>query len=130
MPINLSAHTFTKHEKLCSLKQLDELFEAGKGFYQSPFRFVYLQTDYPQAFPVKVVISVAKRNFKKAVDRNRIKRLIRENYRLLKPELYEHLNHQNKNYLLGIIFTGKQMPEFEEVKIGIDKGLKKLTQMI
>jgi ribonuclease P protein component len=130
MPINLSAHTFTKHEKLCSIKQLDALFEAGKGFFQTPFRFVYLQTDYPQPFPIKVVISVSKRNFKKAVDRNRIKRLIRENYRMLKPDLYEHLQAQNKNYLLAIIFTGKQLPEFIDVKNGLDIGFKKLIQLI
>ena len=130
MPPTLTAYTFNKQEKLCSAKQLDILFERGKGFYQSPLRLVYLEANQPQIFPAQIVITVSKRNFKKAVDRNRIKRLIRENYRLNKSLLYEHLQAKNKNILLGVIFTGKELPEFEEIKLSLVKGLQKLITLV
>ncbi|MEY4877278.1 MAG: hypothetical protein RL708_2428 [Bacteroidota bacterium] len=130
MPVNLSAHTFTKQEKLCSPKQLDVLFEKGKSFYQTPVRFVFFETEQLQPFPVQIVVSVSKRNFKKAVDRNRIKRLIRENYRLNKSNLYQHLHLKNKNILLAITFIGKDLPEFAIIETSIIKGLQKLITLV
>ncbi|MFM2224465.1 MAG: hypothetical protein RJA07_667 [Bacteroidota bacterium] len=130
MPVNLSAHTFTKQEKLCSPKQLDVLFEKGKSFYQTPVRFVFFETEQLQPFPVQIVVSVSKRNFKKAVDRNRIKRLIRENYRLNKSNLYQHLHLKNKNILLAITYIGKDLPEFAIIETSITKGLQKLITLV
>jgi ribonuclease P protein component len=130
MPVNLSAHTFTKQEKLCSPKQLDVLFEKGKSFYQTPVRFVFFETEQLQPFPVQIVVSVSKRNFKKAVDRNRIKRLIRENYRLNKSNLYQHLHLKNKNILLAITYIGKDLPEFAIIETSIIKGLQKLITLV
>ncbi|MFM2048945.1 MAG: hypothetical protein RI955_1493 [Bacteroidota bacterium] len=130
MPVNLLAHTFTKQEKLCSPKQLDILFEKGKSFYQTPVRFVFFETEQLQPFPAQIVVSVSKRNFKKAVDRNRIKRLIRENYRLNKSNLYQHLHLKNKNILLAITYIGKDLPEFAIIETSITKGLQKLITLV
>jgi ribonuclease P protein component len=130
MTLNLLAPTFTKQEKLCSTKQLDLLFEKGKGFYVSPFRFVFIETEQNQLFPAQIVVSVSKRNFKKAVDRNRIKRLIRENYRLNKSNIYQHLHSKNKNIHLGIIFICKELPDFEITKSALQKGIEKLITLV
>ncbi|MEN9522497.1 MAG: hypothetical protein RL065_874 [Bacteroidota bacterium] len=130
MTVSLTEFTFKKQEKLCSTKQLNLLFEKGKGFYQTPLRLIYLETNQPQIFPVQIVITVSKRNFKKAVDRNRIKRLIRENYRLNKAILYQHLQQKNKKIFIGIIYTGKEMPEFDNIKSALLKGIEKLIQSV
>ena len=79
--------------------------------------------------PVQVLVSVSKRNFKNAVDRNRIKRLVREVYRKNKNILYETRNRQGKLLLLGIIFTGKTIPEYAEVEQKIILILHRLNEL-
>ena len=79
--------SFPKKEKLTSKIIIDRLFKEGESTFKYPFRILFLSdTSYSEPFP-QIVISVSKRNFKHAVDRNRIKRLIREAYRLQKNEL-------------------------------------------
>lgn len=101
-------YTFPKEEHLCRKKLIDELFgKQGSSFGVYPLRVVWLASHAPTAAPPQVLISVSKRTFKRAVDRNRLKRLIREAYRLNKYRLLEQPGgHQVA--LLGIIFTGKE----------------------
>lgn len=75
--------TFKKQEKLTSEKAIKELFAKGSSFYLSPFKVLSIPQPLPNA-PSQVLISVPARNFKRAVDRNKIKRRIREAYRLNK----------------------------------------------
>ncbi|GAB3581584.1 ribonuclease P protein component [Hymenobacter daeguensis] len=101
-------HTFPKEEHLCRKKLIEELFgkqNASLGAY--PLRLVYTKAAAPTSAPPQVLISVSKRTFKRAVDRNRLKRLIREAYRLNKYRLTEQPNG-HEIALLGIIFTGKE----------------------
>ena len=101
-------YTFSKEEHLCRKKLIEELFgKQGSSFGAYPLRIVWTKSAAPTTAPPQVLISVSKRTFKRAVDRNRIKRLIREAYRLNKYRLLEQPNgHQVA--LLGIIFTGKE----------------------
>ena len=101
-------YTFPKEEHLCRKKLIDELFgKQGSSFGVYPLRIVWVASPTPTAEPPQVLISVSKRTFKRAVDRNRLKRLIREAYRLNKYRLLEQpMGHQVA--LLGIIFTGKE----------------------
>jgi len=73
--------TFKKGERLSSEKSIATLFAEGDSFFQYPFKVVYKKEQSTYPFSVQLLISVSKRNFKKAVDRNKIKRLIREAYR-------------------------------------------------
>ena len=107
--------TYNKHEKLKSQKAIEELFVAGKSVSAYPLRLVYLKNDDA----LKVGVSVSKRNFKLAVHRIRIKRLLREGYRLNKTML---IDYNIESYTLMILYIGKEMPDF----VTIDKKMKVL----
>lgn len=84
--------TLGQQERLKSKKLIGKLYEEGKSIKVFPFRMVYIQTEHTSKFPVQVGVSVPKRNFKSAVDRNRIKRLMRETYRKEKHTIYDAVN--------------------------------------
>jgi ribonuclease P protein component len=85
----MKKYTFTKEERLCSQKQIELLFNNSSSFILYPFRFVWTsQTLADAPYPAEIAISVPKKRFKRAVDRNKIKRLIREAYRKNKGELF------------------------------------------
>lgn len=107
-------HTFKKEERLCSKKLIEGLFHNGSSFLLYPFRIVWLKHSLPANVPVQVVINVPKRRFKKAVDRNLIKRRIREAYRLNKSAgLYSFMEDASAQLLLGIHFVGKEIADYE-----------------
>ncbi len=124
-------NTFKKEERLCSKKSLDLLFKNGSSFLVYPFRITYLCVDEPHHYPVQVVINVAKKRYKRAVDRNLIKRRTREAYRLQKELLlYSHLCGRPTLLLLSLQYIGKEKYEddFFEKKLGL--ALKKLINQI
>ena len=105
---SLRRHTFPKEEHLCRKKLIEELFsKQGSSFGVYPLRIVWIKSEMPTTASPQVLISVSKRTFKRAVDRNRLKRLIREAYRLNKYRLTEQ-PEGHPIALLGIIFTGKE----------------------
>ena len=112
--------TFGKQEKLKSRKLIGKLFEEGKSVKKFPIRLVYLQSEHTSDFPIQAGFPVPKRNFKKAVDRNRIKRLLREAYRLQKGGLYEELQ---KPYIFMFTFMGKKEPTYAEAEQKIQQIL-------
>ena len=117
----INMYTFKKEERLCSKRLLEKLFHNGSSFLLYPYRIVWLAEKLPAEVPVQVVISVPKRRFKKAVDRNLIKRRIREIYRLNKSEqLYSYFSGSEIQLLLGIHFVGKDIPDYAFM----DKKLK------
>lgn len=96
--------TFKKEERLNKETWIKELFEKGSSFHLYPFRVIYISHPDPQ-YPVnQVLISVSVRNFKKATDRNTIKRRIREAYRLHKEKLASP-----QKLLFAYIYTAKSI---------------------
>lgn len=107
-------YSFPKKEKLTSKIIIDRLFKDGQSRFKYPFRVLFLSDEvYSEPFP-QLVISVSKRNFKHAVDRNRIKRLIREAYRLQKEELLSLFPF--KPSYVAILYTAKEEIQLEELK--------------
>ena len=104
--------TFNKSDRLKGKKLIEQLFLEGKTITVFPFRMFFKQTENEKGSKIKAGVSVSKRNFKKAVDRNRIKRLIREAYRLNKPQYF---NNITASYALMILYIGKDMPDFDSV---------------
>lgn len=121
--------TFPKKEKLKSQKLIEKLFLEGKALTAFPLRVLYLQTDFDDGAKIKTGVSVSKRNFKKAVDRNRIKRLLREAYRLNKPEYF---NNITTSYAFMILYLGKDDTNFDTVnskmKIVFKTFLEKISK--
>ncbi len=120
--------TFTKAERLSGKTALDNLFETGKSFNSFPFRLIWLEVVDDSPVPVQTVISVPKRSFKKAVDRNRIKRLIREGYRKNKKIIYNQIN--NKKIHLLFIYTARTIIEYKEMEQKIITALQHLAKAI
>lgn len=115
--------TFGINERLKSKKEITLLFAEGKSIAKYPIRLIYIKTTLPKEIQVQTAVSVSKRNFKKAVDRNRIKRLLRESYRKNKALLLHNITHQ---YTLMFLYTGKEMPDSTVIEAKMKEILQKL----
>lgn len=102
--------SYNKFEKLKSRKQIELLFAQGKSISSFPVKVFYLPVEHTPEHPVQVGVGVSARNFKKAVDRNTIKRRMREAYRLHKLPLHEHLKTEQKSVAVFILWIDKQLP--------------------
>ena len=117
--------TLGKEERLKSRKIIEQLFNEGKRFMIQPFRIFYL---YAPA-GIQMGVAVSSKNFKRAVDRNRVKRLIREAYRLQKNQLQEKFKEENKGLYLFVVYTAKDLPEYQLVYDKMGVILKKLESL-
>lgn len=105
--------TFPKKEHLSSRKKINETLTKGVVVFYHPFKLYYQLSDKESTTePVQFAVSVPKRNFKKAVDRNRIKRLIRESYRLNKHEIIPSIDEKPFGLSLFLIYIDKNKPSF------------------
>jgi ribonuclease P protein component len=124
--------TLGKKERLKSRKLIEKLFSEGKNFPLSPFRVYYLinqSTIHDSPFTIQCGVGASGKNFKKAVDRNRIKRLTREAYRLQKIELQEKLKGKKLQLNVFFIYASKELPDFNMVKEKLKLILNKLIQI-
>jgi ribonuclease P protein component len=123
----MQSFSFSKDEKLKSRKAIASIFSKRLSIGAYPLRFFYsIQENENSTSPVKVGFSVSKKLYKRAVDRNRLKRLMREVYRHEKQSLIDFAI-QNKIEIIGIwVFVGKEISEIGEIKQALLKSLKKL----
>ena len=112
--------TLGKKERLKSKKLIEQLYAEGKSIKVFPFRMVFLQVQHTSDFPCQVGFSVPKRNFKLAVSRNRIKRLMRETYRLQKNIVYDKVD---KPYVFMISYIGSEEIKYEDLYLKMEKLL-------
>jgi ribonuclease P protein component len=103
--------TLSGDERLSRKKIIEEIFSRGQSFRTPALVMVYLPVKLPVDFPAQVLFTVSKKNFRRAHDRNRIKRLMREAYRKQKPECYAAIRATGMQYALLFIFTGRQLPD-------------------
>jgi len=128
--------TFSREERLKSLKTIARLFKGGESFMAYPIRVVWLLHPVQEnnslsepdglalpEFPAQVVVAVPKKNFKTAVARNRLKRRIREAWRLHKQELYERLGERRTALML--MYIAKEELPFSEIENGVKKLVRK-----
>lgn len=118
-----------KDEKLKSQKNIEQLFNEGKSVFYSGFTLVYLAQPLAAAYPAQVGFSVPKRFYKHAVDRNRIKRLMREAYRKNKWPLYEKLLTQQQQMSLLFVYKGKTIPSQTTVNQAVVTCIQKMIKL-
>ena len=122
------SQTFPKKERLHSKKLIDQLFENGQQFFVFPFKVFHLQINNMEDSSAQLLITIPKRNHKNATDRNKLKRLIREAYRLNKSSLYNQLHSTENQLLIGMIYVGREMLSFAEIERKIILILQRLTE--
>jgi ribonuclease P protein component len=116
-----------KEHKLKSRKAIDLLFKEGKSFSNFPFRVCCQRVEEKE---LKIGFTASSKNFKHATDRNRIKRLMREAYRLQKNNLQEYIQLKNIGLHLFFIYTGKEMPQHELIFDKTGNILHKLLKLV
>lgn len=126
------SHTFHKSERLTQKKVIESIFnKQGKSIHANDFLLVYLETQLYTKFPAQVLISVSKRKFKKAHDRNRIKRILREAYRLNKHHIYAALSGSEKQFALALLYLSKEEVDFttleKQLKTSINEFIKRVS---
>ena len=124
-------YTFKKEERLCNKRLIDELFHSGSSFLCYPFKASWLYHTQPQQYPVQVLFSVPKRRYKRAVDRNLIKRCMRESYRLHKQKnLYNLLQSADKTIVLSVGYIGKEIAPYSVIEKKMQKLLTQLAEQL
>jgi len=124
-------YTFKKEERLCNKRLIDELFHSGSSFLCYPFKASWLYHTQPQQYPVQVLFSVPKRRYKRAVDRNLIKRCMRESYRLHKQQnLYNLLQSADKTIVLSVGYIGKEIAPYSVIEKKMQKLLTQLAEQL
>ncbi|MBK5722721.1 ribonuclease P protein component [Dysgonomonas sp. Marseille-P4677] len=129
---SIQKNTFSKEEKLCSTKSIDTLFSQGESFIAYPLRVVYrieAEPDECKQF-ASLLISVSKKKFKRAVKRNRVKRLVREAYRLNKLPIKELLSEKNIRMDIAFLYLKDELPTYADIEKSILKTISILSDRL
>ena len=117
-------YTFDKSERLCSKKMIESLFQSGTSIMAFPLRVQYILIDTDEADPVKILFSVPKKRFKRAVKRNLIRRRMREAFRLNKHELYASIP-EGKQLICAFIYIDNAIQPYESILKGTLKAFER-----
>ena len=126
-------YTFGKQERLCSKKTIDALFLSGHRLMLFPYSVHWMlcpKGTLPDGVPAQVLIATSKKKFHHAVDRNRVKRLTRECYRIHKPKLYEYLNGQGLNIALSINYIHNEIFDYHTLNNKFERLTDNLIESI
>jgi len=124
--------TLGKNERMKSRKRIDALFSEGRKMQQFPFRLLYLTIKSEQAEgdtgAVRAGFTASSRNFGLAVDRNRLKRLMRESYRQEKAPLLEAALKTGNRLEMFFIYTGREMSDASSIRQAVSGLIRKLAR--
>lgn len=120
--------TFKKSERISFQRDIECLFKEGNTFTSYPLRIIYLKQKPFSGATISILISVPKRKFKQAVKRNRIKRLIREAYRLNKASLIQHFQEKESGLLIAFLFIGDEWCQWKEMETAMQKAFNSLKE--
>lgn len=124
--MNKIRYTFSKKERLCSARILEKLFEDGNIINYSIFKVVWIPLENLPS-PAQAAFSVPKKNFRSAVDRNLIRRRMKEAYRKIKHQLYSELDKRNMQIAFIIILKGQRIPSYDTVEDAMRRTIARLS---
>jgi ribonuclease P protein component len=130
IPMEDRRFTFPAAEKLKSRKLIQQLFASGKTIHVPPVTCHFLMNPAVLSVPLQVGVGVSARQFKKATDRNRIKRLLREAYRLNKHEIHIALTETEQALVVFLLYNGKELPNFQIIERTVQQVLGMLVARI
>lgn len=119
-------HTLSKEERLSAEKRIEALFAGGSSFIAYPLRVVYI-THENELPTVSILTSVSKKRFKRAVKRNRVKRLIREAYRLNKKDFIDFATESGKSFDIAFLYLKSELPTYAEIEKAVLKTINTLN---
>ncbi|MDR1699033.1 MAG: ribonuclease P protein component [Prevotellaceae bacterium] len=122
-----AAFSFSKKQRLTGETRIAKLFAEGKGFIVYPLRIIYLP-DEKTDVPLRLLVSVPKKRFKRAVKRNLLKRRIREAFRLNRHNLEAHLADKDYTLNVAINYVSNEMLSFAEMEEKLIEALRKLEE--
>ena len=125
----MSEFSFRKGERLSSKNTISSLFQSGNVVYASPLKVIFNRTE-GNLYPVRMAVSVPKRLYKRAVDRNLLKRRLREAYRLNKAEFYASLQSNHSQLNMIIQYQQQEMAEYVTIEKGLRLALKQVLQKL
>ena len=114
--VTSTRQTFRKSERLCSRKILETLTAKGRNIHAPPFRLTWLVSPLTKEVPAQIAFAVPKRNLKRAVDRNRMKRLMREAFRKNKSGIYAFITDRGISVALLLVYTGKETIAYSDTE--------------
>lgn len=119
-------NTLSKAERINGDKRIDKLFSDGDAFIAYPLRIVFLKREKDENPDVSILVSVSKKKFKRAVKRNRMKRLIREAYRLNKIAFYQLCEQYGIGIDIAFLYLKNEFSDFQE----IEKAMLKTVSLL
>lgn len=122
-------NTFGKEEHLCGKTTVDELYKVGESLFLYPFRIVY-QKVAKESVPVQCLVNAPKRKFKHAVDRNRLKRLMREAYRKNKHALFDKMEDESATMRIAFSYVSDKIETQSFVEKRMIQALDKITKSV
>ena len=130
MSSSAKLYSFPKAEKLCSKTLIESIYNHGQKLKLYPFvvNYLYVEDNVKMPFPLQILISVPKRKIKLAVKRNRLKRQIREAYRLNKQPLIDHIMGQDQKMALFLVYIGKENESYSFIEKKLILLLKTLKE--
>lgn len=123
----MAQYSFPSEEKLKSSKLISKLFNEGNSHFSYPIKFLYLLEKPQQWAKPQASVSVSSKTFKKAVDRNLIKRRMREAFRLNKSDLLDIMKAENVSFYGMFIYVAKEVLSYQEIENGISKIIQKMN---
>ncbi|MEI6764670.1 MAG: ribonuclease P protein component [Bacteroidota bacterium] len=118
--------TFRKDERLCNRRIITSLMTQGESFFIHPFVVKWMECPLQSEFPAQVVFSVPRKNISSAVNRNRVRRRVREAYRKNKDAFYEVLRSHKRECAFALIYTSKDFITYAEAERKIILILQRL----